>query len=192
MPLGIQRNILDFEILEVGNPNTIVFVDSSQYMEPPDRPLLEVILPGYTKYVLTNVIPNQVNTYNSNTLNLSQSLGINHLTILPDGVWQFKYKICPYDYVYLYKNHLRTVLINEKIDKAYNDLELLGCTDKTTEYILNQIAQVHILLRGAKAAVNVDTKVAGKYYQTANSIIDEVLNKFCKNCHQWGAPPVGR
>jgi hypothetical protein len=54
--LGLHTNILDFEVLETGNLKTIVFVDSSQYMEEPDRPLLEVILPGHTKFFLVNVI----------------------------------------------------------------------------------------------------------------------------------------
>jgi hypothetical protein len=186
MPLGIHRNILDFEILETGNPLTLVLVDSSQYIEPPDRPLLEAFLPGFDKYLLTNVVPNQVNTFNSNTLNLAHSLSLNHLVVLPDGVWKFRYKICPYDYVFVDKSYLRTTLIEQKLSRAYNELDLEKCTDKTTAYILDQLTRVQILLRGGKAIVNQNTKRSSEYYKLADRLLDQILDKFHKNCNQWG------
>jgi hypothetical protein len=188
MPLGIKRTILDFEILETGNPMTLVFVDSSQYIEPPDRPLLEVFLPGFDKYLLANVAANQVNTFNSNTLGLGESLFINHLVVLPDGVWTFRFKICPYNYIYTDKKFMRTTLLYQKIDQAYNQLDLLGCMDKTTAFILDEITKAEILIKGAKAVVNKDEKKAFSYYQLANRIIDEIINKHCKNCQPWGVP----
>jgi hypothetical protein len=191
MPLGLYRNNLDFEILETGNPSTLVFVDSSQYIEPPDKPLLEVFIPGYSKYLLVNIIPNQVNTFNSSTLRLSESLSISHLTILPDGVWNFKYKICPYAYVFIEKSTMRTTLINKKLDRAYNEIDLERCTDKTSTFILDQLTRVQILIRGSKAVVEKDQKRASEYYNLADRLLDQVLDKFCKNCSQWGAQLAG-
>lgn len=188
MPLGIKRTILDFEILETGNPQTLVFVDSSQYIEPPDRPLLEVFLPGYDKYLLTNVAANQVNTFNSNTLGLANALFINHLTVLPDGIWKFRFKICPYNYIFIDKSYMRTTLLELKLDQAYNQIDLLKCMDKTTAYILDELTKVEILIKGAKAAVNKDEKKSYSYYQLANRIVDEIINKHCKNCQPWGVP----
>jgi hypothetical protein len=68
MGLGISKSILDFEVLETGNELTLVIIDSSQYIEYPERPLLEITLPGFNKYVLVNFIASSVNTFNSNTL----------------------------------------------------------------------------------------------------------------------------
>lgn len=191
MPLGIKRNELDIDILETNNELSLVIVDSSTYIEPPDRPLLEVYLPGYSKYLLVTFIPNQVNTFNSNTLGLSRALSINHITILPDGVWKFRYKICPYDYVYVDKIIIRTTDIEKKLDQAYNSLDLSNhCTDKTTTYILDQLTRVRILLRAAKAVVEKNEKVATDYYRLADRLLNQVLNTFCKNCNRWGVLPA--
>lgn len=171
---------------------TLVFVDSSQYIEPPDRPLLEVFLPGYDKYLLTNVAANQVNTFNSNTLGLAQAIFINHPTVLPDGIWKFRFKICPYNYIFIDKNYMRTTLLEQKLDQAYNQIDLLGCMDKTTEFILMELTKVEILIKGAKAAVKKSEKLAWSYYQLANRIVDEIINKHCKNCQPWGVPHAGQ
>lgn len=190
--LGIHRNHLDFEILETGNIKTLVFVDSSQYMEPPDRPLLEVFLPGFNKYLLTNVIANQVNTFNSNTLGLGPSLNVNFLQDLPDGVWSFRYKICPYTLIFIDKKHMRVTQLQCKLNDLYNHLSLDGCEcpTQTDEFIQKQLTRINILIEGAKSVVNLDSVKAGKYYHLANKLIDDLLHKFCKNCKQWGVQPV--
>jgi len=190
--LGTHRNYLDFEILETGNPKTLVFVDSSQYMESPDRPLLEVFLPGFHKYLLTNVVSSQVNTFNSSTLGLNKTLNINFLQDLPDGVWSFRYKICPYDYIFIDKKHMRVTLLMNKLNTLYNHVEIDGCScpTQTDVFIQKQLTRIHILIEGAKSVVNIDSVKAFKYYNLASKMIDELLKKFCKNCNQWGADAV--
>jgi hypothetical protein len=186
---GIHRTYLDFEILETGNPKTLVFVDSSQYMEAPDRPLLEVFLPGFNKYLLTNVVAGQVNTFNSSTLGLNETLNINFLQELPDGVWSFRFKICPYDLVYIDKKHMRVTQLVAKLNFLYNELSIDGCScpTKTDAFIQSELTRIHILIEGAKAVVNIDSVKAYKYYQLADKMIEQLLKKFCKNCNQWGA-----
>lgn len=190
--LGIHRNHLDFEILETGNPKTLVFVDSSQYIESPDRPLLEVFLPAFNKYLLVNVIPGQVNTFNSSTLGLNSALQINFLQDLPDGVWSFRYKICPYDFIFIDKKHIRVTQLICKLSEVYNTISIDGCECPTQidVFIQKQLTRIHILIEGAKAVVNLDYIKAGRYYNLANKLVDDLLHKFCKNCNQWGALPV--
>jgi hypothetical protein len=187
--LGIHRNRLDFEILETGNPKTLVFLDSSEYVGNPDRPLLEVYLPGFNKYLLTNVVANQVNTFNSNTLGLNNALDINFLQDLPDGVWSFRYKICPYDLIFIDKKHMRITQLMGKLGFLYNELELDGCScpTKTDAYIQQQLTRIHTLIAGAKGVVNIDSVKAFRFYNLANQLVDSLLKKFCKNCNQWGA-----
>lgn len=187
--LGIHSNHLDFEILETGNPKTLVFVDSSEYIKAPDRPLLEVFLPGFNKYLLTNVVASQVNTFNSSTLGLNKVLNINFIQELPDGVWSFRYKICPYDLIYIDKKHMRITQLLRKLGMLYNDIEIAGCNcpTKTDVYIQNQITRINILIEGAKSVVNLDSIKAFRNYNLANKLVDELLEKFCKNCNQWGA-----
>lgn len=187
--IGVHKDYLDFEILETGNTKTLVFMDSSQYMKPPDRPLLEVFLPGFNKYLLTNVVPSQLNTFNANTLGLSQTLNVNFLQDLPDGVWEFKYKICPYDLIYIVKKHMRITMLTNKLRALYNDINLDGCDcpDQTSAYINKQLTQINVLIRGSQLVVNKDSKKASKYYKLADKLIGDLVKKFCKNCNQWGA-----
>lgn len=184
MPLGIHSNTLDFEILETGNPKTLVFVDSSQYIGPPDRPLLEVFLPGFNNYLLTNVASGVVNTFNSSTLGLNETLKINFLQDLPDGVWQFRYKICPYNYVFVDKKHMRVTQLTIKLRDVYNKLSLEACDCPTQQdvYLQNRLNQINVLIEGAKSVVNLDSTKAFRYYNLADKLADDILNKFCKNC----------
>lgn len=179
---GIHEHVLDFEILETGNTKTLVFVDSSTYMEEPDRPLLEVIMPGYTKYFLTNVIARTVNTFNSSTLGLNQVLVQSKLVDLPDGIWEFKYKICPYKYVYKIKKHLRVTMLINKLKSLYNKVDLSECAGTDNKDLQAALVQIHVLIEGAKAAVEKDSRKAQKYYQLADKLIQKALDKFCKNC----------
>lgn len=180
--LGIHEHVLDFDILETGNTKTIVFVDESTYMAEPDRPLLEVTMPGYTKYFLVNVTAKQVNTFNSSTLGLNQVLTQSKLVDLPDGVWQYKYKICPYNYVYKIKKVMRVTMLTNKLKSLYNQIDLSECSGTDDKEMQSILVQIHILIEGAKAAVEKDSKKAQKYYQLADKLVQKALDKFCKNC----------
>lgn len=179
---GIREHKLDFEILETGNTKTLVFLDSSDYMEEPERPLLEVVMPGYTKYFLTNVVARNVNTFNSSTLGLNQVLVQSQLVDLPDGVWQYKYKICPYKYVYKIKKFMRVTMLTNKLKSLYNNIDLSECAGTDDKDLQNTLVQIHVLIEGAKAAVEKDSRKAQRYYQLADKLVQKALDKFCKNC----------
>jgi hypothetical protein len=180
--LGLHAHVLDFEILETGNPKTLVFVDSSQYMEEPEAPLLEVIMPGYTRYLLTNVIAKQVNTFNSSTLGFNKVLNQAALTELPDGVWQYKYKICPYKYVFIVKKVMRVTLLLNKLRDLYNKIDLSECGGKEDRDLQFTLTRIHILIEGAKADAEKNTKRATEYYKLADKLIQKALDKICKHC----------
>lgn len=179
---GIHKHILDFEILDTGNPKTLVFVDSSEYMEEPERPLLEVVMPGYNKYVLVNVIAKRVNTFNSSTLNINQVLTSDCLVDLPDGLWQFKYKICPYKYTYKTKNFMRTALLQNKLAYLEDQIDLAGCEAQENKETKVELLNIYMLIEGAKNLANMNGKKAASYYQLADKMVSKLIDKFCKNC----------
>lgn len=184
--LGVHKNFLDFEILETGNTKTLVFADSSQYMKPPDRPLLEIYLPGFNKNLLVNIVAGQINTFNSNTLGLGKSLDTTFLQDLPDGVYQFRYKICPYNLIFITKSRIRMTILINKLRSLMNQLDLAGdnCPEATDVQIQKQIIRVNILIQGADSAARKDDCTrASKFYQLADKMINDLSNKFCKNCN---------
>jgi hypothetical protein len=180
---GLHRHELDFEILETGNPKTLVFVDSSEYMEEPERPLLEVVLPGHTKYLLVNVQARKVNTFNSSTIGINEVLSEECLVELPDGVYELKYKICPYKHVFICKKHMRVTQLNQKIALLHSKIDLADCHIKDDVELQKELFRIYSLIEGAKAVVNYNSVKAQSYYQLADKLVQKQLDKICKNCN---------
>lgn len=179
---GFRQNIIDFEILRTGNPKTMVFVDSSNYIEEPDRPLLEILLPGYNKFLLANVVARQVNTFNSNTLGYTDLLNSDCLVDLPDGVYRLKYKVCPYTANYKVKHIFRSVLLEEKLKFIYDKLDVSVCTRKEDITILNDISEVHMLIEGCYSTVDSNQRKATEFYALATKLVDKLVKKLEKTC----------
>lgn len=179
---GLKRQILDFEIIPTGNLKTLVFIDSSEYFSEPERPLLEVTLPGYSKYFLLNIAARKVNTFNSNTIGLTELLNDSELIDLPDGAYSFRFKICPYDKAYIDKKFFRTTYIETKLADLFEKIEGEDCSKKEDRELQGYITEILVLLEGAKAVVNNNEKKANKFYQIADSLINKLLNDICKTC----------
>lgn len=183
MSLGLKKHNLDFEILDTGNPKTLVFVDSSEYYQEPERPLLEVTLPGYSKYFLLNVVARKVNTFNSNTIGLTETLNSHNLVALPDGVWTLKFKVCPYDKVYIQKYHLRTVILEDSLSKIYEYLDFEGCDVERDFKIKQTIVDIILAIESGKAnAKKNNVKIASELYSIANELTTDLLNKLSGKC----------
>lgn len=179
---GFRENIIDFEIIPTGNPNTLVFVDSSTYIEEPDRPLLEILMPGYSKFLLANVVARQINTFNSNTLGYTELLNADCLLELPDGVYRLNYKVCPYTVNYKIKNIIRTTLLEQKLRFVYEKIEASNCSIKEDKTILGDIAEVHMLIEGCHSIVAVNEKKATEFYSLAEKITKHLIKRLEKCC----------
>jgi len=180
---GFRQNIIDFEIIPTGNPKTLVFLDSSDYFREPEKPLLEIILPGYSKYFLVNITARKLNTFNSNTIGLTELLNDDCLVDLPDGIYTFKYKICPYDEAYKIKRVFRTTLIEKQLDELYDLIdnpENITADERILEY---KLVEIHAGITGAQAVVEKDERKANSYYKIAQKLIGELSEGICnKNC----------
>lgn len=188
---GIHENILDFEIIETGNLKTLVFIDSSQYMQNPEKPLLEIILPGMNKYLLVNIQPRKVNTFNSNTLNLTPTI-INNCDLidLPDGVYSFKYKICPYKYINRVKYFLRVTNLLSRLNTVLDTFEFSDCTIEADDKTQREIVNIYILIESAKASAELGNKErASNKYKLADKKVNCLLEKL-KIKSKWGVAHV--
>lgn len=180
---GFRQHILDFEIIPTGNPKTLVFLDSSDYFREPEKPLLEITLPGYSKYFLLNIVARKLNTFNSNTIGLTELLNDDCLVDLPDGIYTYKYKICPYDETYKIKKFFRTTLIEKELDDLYLQIENpenLTPDERIFEY---KLVEIHSGIAGAQGVVEKDEKKANSFYKVAQKLINELKEGICnKNC----------
>lgn len=177
--MGLVKNILDFEILETGNTKTIVFVDASNYIEQPEKPLLEIILPGYSNYFLINVAAGMVNTFNASTIGLSKVFDASCLIDLPDGIYQYKYKICPYDKTFISKSYMRVTNLLLKLQGVYNGIDLTSEVDK---YFKSTLIDIHILIKGAQLLAAKNPVKAQANYLLASNLTDKLNCKIYKDC----------
>ena len=180
----IYRSHLNVEPIDTGNPFTLVIIDSSSYFTYPEGAALEVTIPGYGDFFEVPFKPSLVNTYNSASLGLTAFLGVDSLVVLPDGIWKFKYKVCPHDQLFVYRLFYKTTILDEKIKQLYNEIDLRKCDNNSTDYIKNQLVKIQILREGAKSVVEINEKKAYGDYQAAVLIADDLLEKNCKSCQR--------
>lgn len=175
---GIHQNILNFFILDTNDPKSMVFVDASEYIENPEKPILEIVLPGMNKYLLVNISPRKVNTFTSNTFNLTPTILNECETIdLPDGIYRFKYKICPYKYINRVKYYLRITSLSNKLNHI---LDKLDCEIELSEKLKQEIIDILILIESAKASAELgnNEKASNKYKladKKTNILVDKII-----------------
>lgn len=180
--MSLKKQELDFEIVPTGNPKTIVFVDSSDYFESPDRPLLQVFPPGHNRYFVVNIMPGKVNTLNSSIIGLAPVLHTSSLVDLADGVWTFTYMICPYDKVFITKYYLRTTTLDQKLNQVF-DYADCDCEFERNEKFKNEIVDIILLVEKAKAnAAKGEVSKASEAYQKASKRVNKLLDRLQKLC----------
>jgi len=146
MPLlGLHQNKLDFDVIETFDAQTLVIVDKSSYLDnSPEKPTMEVLVPGYS---VSKLVP--FNAYNVNVINAHQlniSCGDNEN--MPDGVYCLTLSVCPNDVVYIKKTYLKTDLLEYAIDNAL--IAVNSCALLTKE-IKDIFITIDLLLSTAKA-----------------------------------------
>jgi hypothetical protein len=167
MALGLRKNILDFSIIET-NVKTIVFLDESVYMNTPEKPFLEIVLPGYTKSIRVPIIPNRVNIFNSNSFSNTNDEPVD----LVDGIYQLRYCIYPHTYVFKDKMYMRTLGLENKYNKLLLSLNLSDCFSKEIKNN-KSIIDFNILLQASKAnAEDGNINKAIELYKKAENILE--------------------
>lgn len=178
---AIQQNYLDFEILDTDDPKLIIFIDASVYLDPnPEKPILEIVLPGFNQYFLVNIIPYQINVMNSNTIGVTKTFNndYNCLGDLPDGVWEYTYRVCPYDTVFIKKCVLRTALLNQKLNCLYKLFDNADCSLKDDRKIKNKLTDIDIFIQTAKAyAAECNKSRASNFYQIADKFASDLIKQ---------------
>lgn len=183
MSLGKNRHYISFEILSGGNPEVLLFMDTSQYYTAPESPIAEITPPGYTIPFLVNIIYNKINVINSGTIGISDILESKCLAVLPDGVWKFKYKICPYDQLFVIGYDLRTTSLEKTLEDIYEALDFSDCDIAEDDKLKKDIIDITLAIASGKAnARKGNIKKAGTLYQIANELAVRTLRKVNDRC----------
>lgn len=178
--INITSYNIDFSILEDNNPNTLIILDKSTYLDTPEKPLLDIVLPGYTGYLEVPYKPGTISLYNSDSLTLTEPCDDGSVAPLPDGVYQVTMKICPYDTFFATKCYLKTSSFNALYEELLlNYPNNSSCFDQ--KQLKNEIMDIDILIQSAKAEANrCNVQRASSKYQAASDRLAFVTQQL--NC----------
>jgi len=180
MPLiGIDTYNIDYYILPTNDPKTITLLDNSHYLSLPEKPLINVILPGFTGSVQFPYIPGGLITIDSDSLDLTENTDYDYTADLPDGVYQITMKVCPYDQLYNKKCYLKTTKFDEQFQQLLLCITPDCCEDQRK--LKDEIVDIDILIQSAKAEVNLCNVEKGTLkYQVAVKKLQNLNKKL--NC----------
>ena len=180
--LGLHQHRLHFSIIDETDPNNLVWLDKSDYMEIPDLPILEVTKPMFNEVYRIHIIPNQVNVINS------IQLGYDCDTALPDGVYILKYGLNPHDVIYKCVDYFKLSLLLEKIGKLLVSLDTSDL--ETVGELKNKIVDLYILTKGiVENTKHGRVQMAVEQYKLADKIVERLMacnknNQSCSNSHK--------
>lgn len=172
---GLVTSNLDFEILDINNTKNIVFLDTSTYIDYPENPVLDITFPASNQYFTVQIQPEKINVFDSNTIGYSSLLNIVSPADLPDGIYGYRYKICPYDFYTKCKYYLRTTFLDRCIQNIYSAVDMSNCCDPDSDSIKKDLVDLHIFLESAKAnAVLGNLDKANKDFNLATKKVDKL------------------
>lgn len=180
--IGPDYYNIDFKILDSNDPKTIVLMDTSTYLDQPELPLIDIIPPGYTGYIQVAYIPGTTIVLNSDDLKLTDNCEYEALADLPDGVYQIKMKVCPYNQLFKKQCFLKDTIFYRNYQTLLLSFDQ-GCDGYDTDDLKRKVLDLDILLQSAKAEVsqcNVDRGI--QKFQTAVSSLDSINKKL--NCQR--------
>jgi hypothetical protein len=175
---GIYKNRLNFSIIDDGNPQTIVVLDSSEYADDvPEKPKVDILLPGSNEATSLAYIPNEVNVYNSSTLGATCETG--SLANLSDGLYWITLRVCPYDKAYKTKAYLRTLQLEYSFQNVLLALAVAPCSQKDDALIKIKKIEFYLNLETAKAHTEIGNGTqAMDYYRLAEKVITNLTTNY--------------
>lgn len=182
MPLvGIETYNIDFLIFESNDPKTITLLDRSRYLSTPEKPVLDITLPGYTGFIEVPYTPNSIITLDSDSLQLTEPCDYDELADLPDGVYQITMKVCPYDELFMKKCFIKTANLQALYQNLLIGLDL-PCTCIDEQKLKKELIDIELLIQSSKAETTIcNVEKATLKYQTAFNKIQRLIKKVkCK------------
>ena len=173
---------LDLLLIENYSTFALSLADISVYPSnyTPVSPTLQITGAGFPP-VTAVFVPNSLNTYNSETLGLTEAG--QELMPLSDGLYQLKYTINPATQNFVEKTIFRVYQIMEKLDTAFMKLDIMECDGPVRRQKKEELDTINYFIQGAIAAANkCANKKATKLYQKANSMLDNFITNKC-NCN---------
>jgi hypothetical protein len=171
---------LNLDVVDTHNFKTLGLVDTSWYNPniTIETPTLQILVPGFSKYVSPAFVPKSLNIFNSNSVGLTNAGCEQELIELPDGLWKIKYSICPNDKLFIEKIFLRTDKLLCRYTQAFLTLDLEKMSEDKERQKRRALEEAELYFKYAHAAANnKDYKSAKDFYKKS----DKLLSKYLTN-----------
>lgn len=168
--MNIGELNLDIRISDCTACENLVVQDHSYYLTTPERPKLQIQLPGYTSKWMFDFSPEKINIFNSYSFGLSTS---SSLTELPDGLYTLVYMICPYDQLFHTVYHVRQCKAQCKWD-TFLKQSFDSCYDLSPE-VNKLLNRIEYLMKGAEVfARDCEPEKAIELHQKAVELLERL------------------
>ncbi len=164
---------LDINIIPSYNTHTLIIGDASEYPfgTAINNPYLEVTPPGFQKVTLI-FSPKNLNVYNSNSLNLTDS---DCTQPLPDGIYKLKYSIQPNYEIYTEKSFFKIDQLLELFDSAFLKLDIIDCNLSYNQKMRKKLHEIELFIQSAVSAANkCNDKLATDLYKMAYKLLKQL------------------
>lgn len=170
---NIGKLNLDIRVQECSSCKNLVVADHSYYLTDPEKPHLQITLPGYSKSVTFDFNASQINIYNSYSLGLSRSSDSDKLLDLPDGLYILVYMICPYEDLFETVYHIRQCKAWCRFDEYLTHI-FDSCLDLNSD-LTRDLQHVEWLLKGAESfSKQCDPDKAISLHRKALELLDNI------------------
>ena len=172
----MEKNILNIKYENTFDLYSIGISDVSYYKNTTiQTPTIEVTTPVSPKKSM-QFIPNKTNIFRSNDLGIN--CNSDEISILPDGIYTFKYSIFPFSENYVEKKFFRIEQLICDLEQYFLTLEFSDCKCDTSSQF-KKIQEIKFLSESIIAnANNCRYEVAIELYKIAQKELEK-LNKDC-------------
>lgn len=177
MALNTQTPVINFLVPDLHDLYHIGIADASFYPTnfTVTEPTVEITPPSFPKATLVYTIKN-LNTYNSNDLNITCTTDVSLIVPLPDGIWTIRMSIAPNTANYTTKCFMRTTQIRRKFGMALMKTDISHHGGNMTKQQQDYLDEIDYYIKVATAAGNDNNAViAMSLLRQANKMLDDFL-----------------
>jgi hypothetical protein len=145
--------MLSFEILEIGNTKSLIFLDQSEYQERPGNPMLEVQFPSISTPYRIQIRPKETNSITTKLIGFTKNI-----EDYPDGLYNLVYSIDPNHLNFVCKKYFRLTATKCKI----KSLLLQEDIDSDT---INKLYKLDIYIQAIDEILDTNPSKALQYFE---------------------------
>lgn len=160
-----MKTKLDFNIIDelINDKEILLFMDKSEYIEPPAVPIIRVRFPGFNSDEIAPITPNEINKLTTSFLKFTECK-----QEFPDGLYHITYSIAPHDSFYKCKWYLRTVNFYCNMNENLKGITLRD-KDKIEDFY-----KLDKLIFAAKAQVETNPTQANELFKEAQKQLSKI------------------